>query len=67
MFYIFTYKQQKIQSIPQIQDLIQSRNESIGLKPSYFLLFLSLFFLFEMNQIYNEAIVKNNEDSLNYT
>lgn len=67
MFYIFTYEQQKIQSIPQIQDLIQSRNESIGLEPSYFLLFLSLFFLFEMNQIYNEAIVKNNEDSLNYT
>lgn len=54
MFYIFTYKQQKIQSIPQIQDLIQSRNESIGLKPSYFLLFLSLFF------IWNESNLQQN-------
>lgn len=67
MFYIFTYKQQKIQSIPQIQDLIQSRNESIGLKPSYFFIVFKSFFLFEMNQIYNKAIVKNNEDSLDYT
>lgn len=46
MFYIFTCKQQKIQSIAQIQDLIQSRNESIGLKPSYFfIVFKSFFYL----------------------
>lgn len=39
MFYIFTCKQQKIQSIPQIQDLIQSKMKALALSPRTFYCF----------------------------